>query len=87
MNEPRLKAYLDLIQKLLSCPKGKELALLQANQALVDAQFVQVMEQVAAQMAAEGDPGTANYLRDWAEELKNALAQPATGTKPQVLQL
>jgi hypothetical protein len=83
MNEQKLKAYLDLIQKLLSCPKGKELALLQANQALVDAQFVQVMEQVAAQMAAEGDPATANFLRDWAEELKNVLAQPAADTKPQ----
>jgi hypothetical protein len=82
MNEQRLEAYLDLIQQLLSCPKGKELALLQANQALVDPEFVQVMERVAAQVTAEGDLGTANFLRDWAEELKNALAQPAADAKP-----
>lgn len=73
MKEPRLEAYLDLIQELLQCPKGQELALLQANQALIDPQCVQVMDQVATQMAAEGDANAAAFLHTWAEELRNAL--------------
>jgi tetratricopeptide (TPR) repeat protein len=78
MNEERFEAYLGLIQKLLNCHKGQELALLQRHQSLVDHQFVQVMEQIAAQMAAEGKADTATFLQSWAEELRNALAEPAT---------
>ena len=35
MDEQRFGAYLELIQALLSCPQGQEMALLQENAALV----------------------------------------------------
>ncbi len=76
MNEERFEAYLGLIQKLLNCRKGQELALLQQHQALVNQELVQVMQQVAAQMVAEGKRDTAEFLQTWAEELRNALAEP-----------
>lgn len=76
MNEERFEAYLGLIQKLLNCRKGQELALLQQHQALINQEFVQVMQQVAAQMLAEGKRDTAEFLQTWAEELRNALAEP-----------
>lgn len=81
MNEQRLNDYLELIQTLLACPKGQELAVLQANPSLVDLELVQTMEQVAAQMTGEDDARAANFLRTWAEELRNALAQPRADTK------
>ena len=36
MDEERIGLYLDLIQKLLSCPDGEELGILQAHWELVD---------------------------------------------------
>ncbi|MCU0567578.1 MAG: hypothetical protein MUF49_13390 [Oculatellaceae cyanobacterium Prado106] len=71
----RLDAYLELITALVKCPKGKELALLQVNQALVDSAFVQVMDQVAQQMQDHHETKTAHFLQDWAEELRNTLEQ------------
>jgi tetratricopeptide (TPR) repeat protein len=74
MNEHRFNAYLELIQRLLDCPQGQELALLQANQALVDPDLVNVMEQIAAQLVDEQDVESAQFLNHWATELKNLLA-------------
>lgn len=83
IEQQRLASYLELIKALLDCPKGKELALLQANEELVDVALVQVMEQVVAQMTEKNELEAANFLRDWAEELKNALNPPSVETQPQ----
>jgi tetratricopeptide (TPR) repeat protein len=83
IHQQRLAAYLELVKALLDCPKGKELALLQANEELVDAAFVQVMEQVAIQMTQQNQLEAANFLRDWAEELRNTLSQLPEATHAQ----
>lgn len=75
MDQHRLRAYLTLIQELLRCPSGEELALLQANAEIIDAQFVKVMEVVASQAEEQGALGAANYLRNLAQQLKQAIEE------------
>ncbi|GCA74246.1 hypothetical protein MiTe_01070 [Microcystis aeruginosa NIES-2520] len=44
MNEQRAQAYVNLIEQLLACANQEELNnILQANQELIDPQFLQVM--------------------------------------------
>lgn len=64
MEQQRLKEYLSLIQKLLACPQGEEWTHLKHHEELVDAQFVQVMEQVATQLTRQGDREAAIFLLD-----------------------
>ncbi|MFM7277525.1 MAG: hypothetical protein ACKO1I_07655 [Microcystis aeruginosa] len=48
MNEQRAQAYVNLIEQLLICADDEELNnILQANQELIDCQFLQVMENYA----------------------------------------
>ena len=75
MNQQRLNNYLNLIQALLNCPQGEEWTLLQQNEELVSSEFVVVMEQVAAQLTAEGNYEAAKFLRHWVVQLKHVLAQ------------
>lgn len=87
LSQERLVAYVELINTLLQCPRGKELSLLQANQDLVDAAFIHVMEQVAFQMAGQNEAKAAEFLQLWAEELRNTLDQPsATSPAPTPVQ-
>ncbi len=44
MNEQRAQAYVNLIQQLLTCTDDEEPNILQANQELIDPQFLQEME-------------------------------------------
>lgn len=67
--EDHTQVYLELIKALLACPKGSENELLAANQDLIGPGLVQMMQQVAAQMAANGEQETASYLQHWANEL------------------
>jgi hypothetical protein len=55
MNQERQEAYLNLIQQLLDCPSGKEPEILAANQELLDAGFLQVLEAVAQMSSQEGE--------------------------------
>ena len=73
MNQQRLKAYLDVIQGLLSCPRGEEWILLRQYQELVNPELVEVMEQVANHLMAEGDIKAAKYLHNWAGKLHHIL--------------
>ena len=75
MNQQRLREGLTLIQKLLTCPEGEEWILLKQHEALVDAEFVQLMEQVAAQLFREGDRQAAKYLHNWAAQLHHILVK------------
>jgi hypothetical protein len=47
MNEQGGQAYVNLIEQLLACTEGEEPNILQANQELIDPQFLQVMENYA----------------------------------------
>ena len=77
MNEQRIRDYLNLIQQLLTCPNGEELGLLQANEELIDVDFIQVMERVASQMQGEGQQDAADFLRNLAGQLRKAFTQAA----------
>jgi hypothetical protein len=74
-DEDQSKAYLELIQALLDCPKGSEGELLAANQELIGPGLVQMMQQVATQMEVSGDQEAANYLKHWATELDRLWLQ------------
>ncbi len=73
MNEQRQQAYLDLIERLLNCPSGEEPEILQANQDLLDADFLQMLEAVAEYTSQQGDENAANWLRNLAIQLREAL--------------
>ena len=78
MDEQRMAAYLELIQALLECPSGEEDNIINANLDLVDANFLQVMEVVAANMAAEGNSNAAAWLQNLAAQLANYVSSTAT---------
>lgn len=73
MNQKRQEAYLNLIQQLLDCPSGEEPEILRANQELLDADFLQVLEAVAQMCFQQGDENTANWLRNLGNQLVEAL--------------
>ena len=75
MDEQRIDAYIDLIQALLNSP-GQKNEILQAHPDLVDWEFVQVMKEVAALIAAErGYPEPADWLREIAAALAAAMEE------------
>ncbi len=69
MDEQRIKDYLDLIQQLLSCPRGEEPEILQGNAHLIDEDFVKAVEWVATEMAKQGDTNNAEWLQNVAQQL------------------
>ena len=75
MDRQHLKAYLDLIQGLLTCPRGEEWILLRQNEKLVNPELVEVMEQVASHLAIEGEIKAAKYLHNWAGKLHHILTE------------
>ncbi|VEP18714.1 conserved hypothetical protein [Hyella patelloides LEGE 07179] len=75
MNKQLLKAYLDLIQELLSCPRGEEWILLRQNEGLVNGELVEVMEHVANHLTTEGNIKAAKYLHNWAGKLHHILTE------------
>jgi hypothetical protein len=83
MQQPQLNAYLNLIQELLTCPQGEEWIRLKQHEDLVDAQFLQVVEQVATQLARQGDRESAIFLHHWAAKLHHILLQEVQTTPPE----
>ncbi|MGK7892851.1 MAG: hypothetical protein AB4372_04200 [Xenococcus sp. (in: cyanobacteria)] len=81
MNQQSLKAYLNLIQGLLTCPRGEEWILLRQNEKLVNKELVEVMEQVANHLTMEGDVKAAKYLHNWAGKLHHILTETAPTPK------
>ncbi|XZN92343.1 MAG: CHAT domain-containing protein [Microcoleus sp.] len=77
MDEQRFDACLQLIQALLECPNGEEDDILNAHQELVDADFVQVVEAVAENMAKNGESNAA-WLQNLAAQLANSVRSTAT---------
>lgn len=74
MNAERQEAYLNLIERVLTCPNGQEPEVLSSCTDLIDAGFVQMLIQISASMAREGDEDTANFLVQLARLLAKSLA-------------
>jgi len=68
-----VQAYLSLIEKLLECPGGEELQILNGHLELLDEGFVQVCQLVAAQLQEEGQDNQAQFLRDVVQEVGQYL--------------
>jgi len=80
MNEQRAQAYVNLIEQLLACADDEELNnILQANQELIDPQFLQVMENYATGLEEQGYNNPAVLLRDIAQRLGQFL-NPQAGS-------
>jgi hypothetical protein len=71
--ENRSPSYLNLIQTILDCDKGDEVAILSQHPDLVDPGLVDAMNQVAAQLAAQGNQDIAIYLKHLAAEVNRVL--------------
>lgn len=82
MQKERLNAYLAIIQELLTCPNGEEWIRLRQHESLVNPELVEVMEQVANQMAAGGDAASARFLHSWASKLHHILREPPAAPEP-----
>ncbi len=74
--ENRSQGYLQLIQTILGCVKGDEVAILSQHPDLVDEGLVYTMNHVAAQLAAKGSQDTAIYLKHLAAEVNRVLLHP-----------
>ncbi|MCU0546744.1 MAG: hypothetical protein MUE44_32035 [Oscillatoriaceae cyanobacterium Prado104] len=75
MNE-RQEAYLNLIERVLTCPHGQEPEILKASSDLVDAGFVAMLIKISASMASEGDEYTAKFLEKLACLLAKSVKVP-----------
>ena len=75
LEKRNVKSYLDLIQKLLSCPQGEEWILLRKHGELVNSELVEVMEQTASYLAMQGKMRAATYLHNWAGKLHHILSE------------
>jgi tetratricopeptide (TPR) repeat protein len=74
MNEQRQQAYLNLIERLLNSPSGEEPQILEANRELLDADFLQMLDAEAQRLSQQGNENAANWLRNLAVELGEALS-------------
>ena len=78
MDENRVRAYQNLIQLLLTCPAGEEGNVLQEHSEFVDSGLIEVMQEVASRMAADGEQN-AGFLQQLAAQLSQALGQGTQG--------
>jgi CHAT domain-containing protein/predicted LPLAT superfamily acyltransferase len=79
MNEQRAQAYVNLIEQLLTCANGEEPNILQANQELIDPEFLQMMENYATGLEQQGNNNNAAWLRNMAQQLGQYL-NPQAGS-------
>jgi hypothetical protein len=83
MNQAHLTKYLEIIQELLTCPSGEEWVRLKRHEDWVNPEFVQVMEQVAAQLTREGNQDAARFLHNWAAKLHHILVKEVNPSNPE----
>jgi CHAT domain-containing protein/Tfp pilus assembly protein PilF len=62
MDESRRQDYLNLIKVLLNCPSGDELTILRANPNLIDADLVQTMLEIAADLIVTRKLDASDFL-------------------------
>jgi len=73
MNPERQEAYLNLIERVLSCPTGQAPEVLSSCSDLIDAGFVQMLIEVSASIARAGNEDTADFLVQLARSLGKSL--------------
>jgi CHAT domain-containing protein len=73
MDEQRQNAYLNLIDKLLTCPNDQGPEIIKANLHLIDAGLSLAIDQVAATQAAQRNQNTANCLQNFAAQLAETI--------------
>jgi CHAT domain-containing protein/lipopolysaccharide biosynthesis regulator YciM len=73
MDEQRMNAYVQLIQKLLDCPNGEEGKILNSNIELIDPGFLQTIIAVAKQFDDNGNQNEANFFTNLALQLGELL--------------
>jgi hypothetical protein len=78
----RAEGYLQLIQTLLGCSKGDEVAILSQHPDLMDEGLIYTMNQVAAQLAAQGSQDIAIYLKHLAAEVNRVWVHAEEGRTP-----
>jgi hypothetical protein len=78
----RAEGYLQLIQTLLGCSKGDEVAILSQHPDLMDEGLIYTMNQVAAQLAAQGSQDIAIYLKHLAAEVNRVWVHAGEGRIP-----
>lgn len=83
MHQQSLRAYLNLIQQLLACPNGEEWILLRQNEGLVTPDLVQVMEQVATQLAHQGNSKESKFLHNLAGQIHHLFLAQTVQRPPQ----
>lgn len=78
----RAQSYLQLIETLLGCSKGDEAAILSQHPDLMDEGLIYTMNQVAAQLAAQGSQDIAIYLKHLAAEVNRVWVHPGEARTP-----
>ena len=69
--------YYQLVRALLNCPNGEEEKILKRHKQLLDKELLEVMAEVATQLAEKDDEKTANWLRQFAELIEPKINPPA----------
>lgn len=69
MNSPNAQTRLELILRLLSCPSGQEVELLESNIALVTIDLIARMQQVAERLPRQPGTKDAEWLINLAQQL------------------
>ncbi|MGB3758849.1 MAG: tetratricopeptide repeat protein [Rivularia sp. (in: cyanobacteria)] len=77
----RSSAYLELIERLMSCPRGTEAEILRNNQDLVDTQFVLTLGQVAGIMSEIGEQKASEFLQSIATPLAKGITNSLPAAK------
>ncbi len=73
MDEQRMQAYANLIEQLLGCASGEELAVLQQHTELLDAELLAIMQQYAAYLDSQGNGNAAQWLLGMVGYLAEAM--------------
>ncbi len=69
--------YYQLVLALLNCPNGEEKKILKRHQQLLNKELLEVMAEVATQLAENDDEEAANRLRQFAELLEDEINDTA----------
>lgn len=78
----RFQAYLNLIQKLLTCSAGEEVQILESHQDLIDRSFLQMLESVVQEAEKEGAADVAQFLRQLLTALQESISEAFSSRLP-----
>ena len=70
MDEQRIQEYVQLIKQLLRCLNGEELAILEANTNLLNAELLTVMATYSQWLRQQGQDNAAQWLEQFAQKLQ-----------------